>query len=114
MPTPLDLQRLAVRVETLQRTRTHGWHPGDELEFKNALPGSRVPDPRRKLPDPKWLREKADAYPLSDEDRQELSRMWRIWIQMALRLEGLAHDNDPRNPKRMMRDMARGRFPGMR
>jgi hypothetical protein len=110
---PLDLQRLAVRIETLQRKSTYQWHPGDDMEFKNLLPGGRG---RQVLPDPEWLREKAveiQAGTLSDDDKQALSRDWRLWITWALRAEGLIRDNDPRNPKRMIRDMARGKYPGM-
>ena len=33
---PLELNRLAVRIETLMRVNTHGWAPGDELEFRNS------------------------------------------------------------------------------
>lgn len=111
MVSPLDLQRLAVRIERLMHTRTHGWHPGDELEFKNALPNSRIQDERRKLPDPTRLREITQVTPMSDEDQKWVQQNWRLWLPLTLRLEGLIHDNDPRNPKRMMRDMARGRFP---
>lgn len=107
--SPLDLQRLAVRIEQLQRTRTRGWHPADELEFKNLLPGGRG---RQQLPDPVRLRELVEGYPLSDEDSRGVSQNWRNWVTWAMRAEGLVRDNDPRNPKRMLRDLQRGRFPG--
>lgn len=107
--SPLDLQRLAARIERLQQTRTHGWHPGDELEFRNYLPGGRG---RQQLPDPARLREVARSTPYSDEDGLWLSRNWRNWVTWAMRAEGLIGDNDPRNPRKMMRDMARGKFPG--
>ena len=109
--SPLDLERFAARIERLQRTRTHGWNPADGLEFKNMLPGGRG---HRRLPDPKKLREIARDTPFSDEDSRFVSSNWRNWMTWALRAEGLIRDNDPRNPRRMMRDMARGRFPGVR
>ena len=104
---PLDLERLANRIERLERTRTHGWHAGDELEFRNGLPKGFGRD---KLPDPKHLRGLAKNY---DQDTSKsIARDWQRWLQKAMRLEGLIRDNDPRNPKRMMRDMARGKMPG--
>lgn len=111
VPGPMDLRQLANRIERLQHTRTHGWHPADELQFKNLLPGSRG---RQVLPDPKSLRDLADGYPARDEDQRWLNQNWRNWIAWAQRAEGLIRDNDPRNPKRMVRDMARGRFPHLR
>ena len=111
MPGPLDLQRLAVRIETLQRTRTHGWDSGDELEFKKLLPGSRG---RQVLPDPDSLRTLANEYPTESKDQRWIGQNWRNWISWTQRAEGLIQDNDPRNPKRMMRDMARGKFPRVR
>lgn len=103
--SPLDLQRLAVRIETLQRVNYRGWNPADELEFRNYLPGGRD---LWALPQPAKLREMAD--------KQESCTMnqWHHWLNIILSLEGLVRDNDPRNPKRMMRDMARGKFPGQR
>ena len=102
MLSPLDIKRLAVRIEDLQHTRTHGWDNADEMEFKNLLPTGRD---RRKLPDPDDLRQMADAR------EQPKPQDWRLWLQTALRLDGLKHQNDPRNPRRMIRDMARGRRP---
>lgn len=115
---PLDLERLAVRIERLQQTHTHGWSGGDELEFKRALPphGPTTLEVRPwQLPDPKRLRELATRVRggvASPDEVQHASRTYRDAIQVALRLEGLVRDNDPRNPKRMIRDMARGKFPG--
>lgn len=97
--TKNDLVRLEIRIERFQRTSTAGWHPADEREFKNLLPNSRLPE-NRKLPDPSKFRA-GEVSPAQ----------FRQWMQMTLRMDGLIHDNDPRNPKRMMRDMARGKFP---
>lgn len=97
---PLDIQRLAARIERLQQVSTHDWRGGDDLEFKNLLPGGRD---RRALPDPKVLRAMTDSPSMSD---------WHLWITMASRMEGLIHQNDPRNPRNMMRAMAQGRIPG--
>lgn len=114
MYSPRDLRHLALRIEQLMQTRTHGWHAGDDLELRNMLPGSRVRDPRRVLPSPEDLRRWAQLLE-SREDSEDVEKtirpMWRVWLPLAMRAEGLARDNDPRNPKRMMRDMARGRFP---
>jgi len=102
MISPLDLQRLAVRIERLQRMSRHRWHPADDLEFANLLPGGRD---RRAVPDPAELRRMADAREIPPPAK------FRLWNQMTLHLEGLAHQNDPRNPRRIIRDMSRGRFP---
>jgi len=107
MISPLEIKRLAVRIETLQRANTRGWR-GDELEFRNSLPGGRA---RNALPDPADLRELADR--ADPADLKTAARQWRTWIATAMRLEGLVQDNDPRKPKNMMRDMARGKLPRM-
>lgn len=99
MIAPLDIERLAGRIERLIRTSTAGWHSGDELEFRNLLPTGHD---RRKVPEPKWLRE---------HTAEVTVQQYQFWNQMMLRMEGLVRDNDPRNPKRMMRDMARGKLP---
>ena len=101
----LDIQRLAVRIETLQRISTHGWNPADEIHFKNLLPTGRLTS---KLPDPKMLRE------LADSGHGPRWPDWQGWVTDVRRCEDFQRDNDPRNPKRMMRDMARGKFPGIR
>jgi len=102
MISPLDIKRLALRIEGLQHTRTHGWYPADEMEFKQLLPTGRD---RHKLPDPDELNRMADA------GEQPPMRDFRLWTQMAMKLESLKHQNDPRNPKRIMQDMIRGRYP---
>lgn len=103
--SPLDLQRLALRIERLQQTRTHDWTPGDDLEFKNLLPGGRD---RRALPDPKTLRE------MASKGESPLMGTWQLWITMASRMESLIHRNDPRNPQKIIRDIQRGKLPWMR
>jgi hypothetical protein len=115
--SPLDMERLAARIERLMAMRTDGWHPADEMEFRKALPGGRG---YRTLPEPSFLREVARAQKMAgpreeEEDEDSLGEAiedWRMWISLALDMEGLASRNDPRNPRRMMRDMARGKFPG--
>lgn len=98
MGTPRELISLAARIERLQRTSTHGWHPADELDFKNRLPGGRLRNPARELPHPDDLRGMTVVPP-----------EYRYWVQTVLHLEGLVRDNDPRNPKRMIRDVMRGK-----
>jgi hypothetical protein len=106
MYSALDLQRLAVRIETLQQTQTHGWHPADEMEFRNKLPGKRHPVA---LPNPRSLRERARKQP-NDFTEREAQTVFRVLRDM----EDLIRRNDPRNPRRIMRDMARGRHPFQR
>lgn len=93
----LDLARLAARIERVARAGKHGWHPGDELEERGLL---------QRLPDPDALR----AMNPADVEVGD----WRVWMQLVLRAEGLVRDNDPRSPKRILRDMIRGRWPWMR
>lgn len=100
MVSPLDLQRLAARIESFQRMSQHGWHPADNLEFKNLLPGGYD---RRALPEPTTLRALASARQSPDP------KDYRLWLQIALHMEGLAHQNDPRH--RILRDLSRGRLP---
>lgn len=99
----LDKRRLAHRIERLMRQSTHGWLPGDELEFSNQLPNSRVRDTRHKLPTPERVLE-------DDFSVQEYQRA----IQRCLRMEGLVHANRPGSMKRILRDMQRGRPPWRR
>lgn len=89
----LDRDRLALRIERLQRTVTHGWNSGDEMEFKNLLPMGRD---RRRVPDPNSLREK-------DPEPHE----WILWVAVVTRMESLAHQNEPE--RRALRDMMRGK-----
>lgn len=99
---PINIERLANRIERLQQVSTHGWHPGDELEFRNQLPQSRL-EARYKLPDPATLRdpEKQKGVTLQD---------YLNWTQRALRMETLIRNNDPRNPRRIIRDVIQGRL----
>jgi len=109
--SPLDLERLAVRIERLQRTRTHGWDGGDSMSLRNLLPGGRG---RQVLPDPQWLRDVVLGMKTKlaeEEDLETVRREWRNWLAWAQRAEGYIQDNDPRNPRKMMRDMARGKLP---
>lgn len=124
MIDPLDLERLAVRIERLAQTQTHGWG-GDELEFRRGL-GSNARgrgDAQTmeyrpyELPNAQWLREVAQKIRsgVPDGEGYTLSAVqeaYRNAIQLCLRMEGLVQSNDPRNPRSMMRDMARGKFPG--
>ncbi len=100
---PLDRERLAHRIERLQRQSTHGWMPGDELEFSNQLPNSRVRDPRRKLPTVEQVRSE-DFTP----------QQYRNATQRCLRMESLISQNRPTSMRRIIHDMRRGRPPGFR
>lgn len=110
---PMDLNRLAYRIERLQQQSTHDWMPGDDLEFKNQLPNSRVCDPRRKLPDPQVLRS-ASLKLAAGEASEFTPQQYRDAVQRCLRMENLIHQNKPTSTRRMMYDMRRGRPPGFR
>jgi hypothetical protein len=84
------------------------------MEFRKKLPGGRG---RFALPDPKWLREVAGRtgtaftdprHEDAGEDEVE-GRDLRLWNGIVMDLESLMRRNDPRNPRRQMRDRARGR-----
>jgi len=109
----MDLSRLANRIERLQRQRTNDFMPGDDLEFRNQLPDSRVLDPRRKLPDPQVVR--AASLKLAAGDASEFTpQQYQNAVQRCLRMENLIHQNKPTSTRRMMYDMRRGRPPGFR
>jgi len=97
---PRDIERLAARIERLQRIPTHGWMTGDDLEFSNLLPSSRVSDPSRKLPTPETL--------LSQGINP---RQYVDAVRLCQRADALVSRNRPNNPRRLMHDMARGRVP---
>ena len=103
---PLDLRRLALRIQQFQVTPTTGWRGGDDLQFKNQLPTGHA---ENKLPTPEFLRELADNYTEQQandgEEIQLAKRKWRIWIQIALRMDTLIRNNDPMNPRNQMRRM---------
>lgn len=104
--TPLELQRLAVRIESLQRTSTSGWEAGDDYELRMMLPDVRVPmGSRTRLPMPEKLRE------LSLGENEISLQDYRIWNSWCMNLEQICHRNRPGSPQKMMRDMARGKFP---
>ena len=117
---PLDLERLAVRIEILTQHRTHDWDDADAMEFRSWMPGSHSINPgRRKLPDPANLRLAAANLRLrqsvgADEKITVSPADYRLAMQRCLHLEGLVTANRPHNPRRIMRDMAPGRLPGLR
>ena len=107
--SPLDPRRLAVRIETLQRTSTSGWHPADELEFRNQLPGARG---LNALPDPATIREIARKWQTGEETPDGYSGIeCHIVARWVLDLEAIAYRNRPGSPRRLMRDIERGRRP---
>ena len=104
--SPLELQRLAVRIDSLQRTSTSGWDSGDGYEHHAKLPDSRVPlGSRTRLPMPEKLRE------LSLGENVISIQDYRTWNSWCSDLEQTCHRNRPGSPQKMMRDMARGKFP---
>jgi len=113
MINPLDLERLAVRIETLQRQRQSGWSNPSILDFRQHMPGGRG-RPEQVLPDPAELRQMSRDIQTKTQDPADMKRvkrLWNFWTTLAMRLEGVVRDEDPRNPKKIVRDMARGKFP---
>lgn len=106
---PLDLERLAFRIESLQRQSTHDWCSGDELEFRNQLPEGQKGDTRTRLPHPQKLREAALSLRMTGRQDVLDSRNYMFALQRCLRMESLVHQNRPLN--RMVRNIMRGRFP---
>lgn len=108
MLNPLDLNRLATRIENLERQSTRDWMPGDDLEFKRALPDSDNPSQPWKLPSSTRVRKAAKGeIDLSVDE-------YRHALQVCLRLEGLIHRNRGGSVQRLMHDIVRGRVPGGR
>jgi len=101
--TPLDLQRLAVRIEGLLHQHTHGWDGADEMDFSARLRNPRNP---RALPSPESLREMADGKREMPTEMQ--LRSWYVWTRD---LEDMVRDNRPGSQKRLIRDWSRGRVP---
>jgi len=113
---PLDLDRLAVRIERLQRTRTHDWMPGDAMEFAQHLPDSRA-NAERRLPKVKDVRSCAARLRKGDVPTvalQNIASEYRRSLQWCLRLESLISRNRSTSIPRIMHDMRRGRMPGLR
>jgi len=108
--TPLDLDRLAYRIEGLERQRTQDWMPGDDRKFRRALPMGYPKDSKR-LPTVASVREAAQALSLHKESRFTFEQ-YRNAIQVCLRLEGLISRNRPTSFLRQVYDLRRGRFPG--
>ena len=104
MIDPMSLNRMAVRIEALVFQSMHGWDNADAMDYRNRLPGGRSPNA---LPDPKMLREKARNRASNDITEAQ----YQAWLQVAMHLEGLVRDNNPMSPKRIIRDMVRGRLP---
>jgi len=96
---PLDLNRLALRIENLVQTSTYGWNPGDSLDMRRLLPDPHDKEGRFRLPHPDLLR--AGGTNLHDYQR---------WVRWCSDLEHLKTRNRPGHPHRVMRDMMRGRF----
>lgn len=106
--SPLDLNRIAVRIEGLVRTSTYGWSPGDEWDMR-LLPDPRDQEGRLRLPHPDRLRTAARA---AGEGESTVSLPdYHRWVRWCMDLEHHKTRNHPSHPHRVMRDMARGRFP---
>ncbi len=102
---PLDLNRLAVRIEGLVQTSTYGWDSGDACDLRRLLPDPRDPEGRLRLPHPDLLRS-------SSRGEGEVSLQdYQKWNRWCMDLEQTHHRNRPGSPQKMMRDMARGKFP---
>ena len=67
-----------------------------------------------RCPEPSVLRDAARRMRAREVEKAEASKLaqsYRTWITIASRLEGTARDERPDNPRKIMRDMARGRIP---
>lgn len=110
MLNPLDLNRLALRIEGLVQTSTYGWSPGDEWDMRRLLPDPRDQEGRLRLPHPDRLR--AAAKGTGEESSVTVSLPdYHKWLRWCMDLEHHKTRNHPSHPHRVMRDMARGRFP---
>lgn len=108
--SPLDLERLAVRIEELEHTSTRDWHPADAMQFKRGLydPYVRVVD--RRLPAAEDVRKMAKAL-RQGETITFTVQNYQDAIRLCLDLESLAHRNRRGSPHRMMQDIIHGRVP---
>jgi hypothetical protein len=103
---PLDLDRLAVRIETLVNTSTNGWEPAAASDMRRLLPDASDAEGRLRLPQQTRLRDAAKgkaAMPLAID--------YQRWLRACMDLEHHVSRNRPGSPSRMMRDAMRGRFP---
>jgi hypothetical protein len=105
MLNPLDLNRLAVRIENLTQQSTRDWMRGDDLEFRQGLPDSRDARNPRRLPSVPTVRAAARG------EGEITEQAYQDAIQVCLRLESLISRNRPNSTRRIMYDMVRGRFP---
>lgn len=102
---PLDLNRLAVRIEAIVNLNTFDWTPGDAFEMQRRLPDATDAEGRFRLPEPARLRSMA---------KQEMPFPsypdWQRWLRVVSDLENYAHRNRKNSPHRMLRDAMRGNF----
>lgn len=80
----------AVQAMLASKARRMVMHPADELEFRRLT--SMLPES-------------------GSMDTMSVAEMQAAWRTLR-RMEEIIDQNRPNNPKRIMRDMARGRFPG--
>ena len=108
---PLDLNRLALRIENLAQTSTYGWAPGDEWDMRRLLPDPRDQEGRLRLPHPDRLRAAARAQGGPNTESTVTVPDYHKWLRWCMDLEHHKTRNRPNHPHRIMRDMARGKFP---
>jgi hypothetical protein len=104
--TPLDLERLAVRIESLVNTSTNGWSASEAFDMLRLLPDPSDAEGRVRLPQTKRLREAAKRqapFPTPVD--------YQRWLRACMDLEHHVSRNRPGSPTRMMREAMRGRFP---
>jgi hypothetical protein len=108
--SPLELERLAGRIERLQTINALDWGNADELDLRRMLPAPRNP---RSFPDPGELRELALRWRKQQDvqaDVRALGRNWGWWLNQAMHLEQLATRNRTAM-SRVQHDLRRGRMP---
>ena len=107
---PLDLDRLAVRIEELESISTQDWHPADAMQFKRGLHDPYVRFPERRLPASQEVRTMAKAL-RQGETITFTVQDYQNAIRLSLDLESLVNRNRRGSPHRMMQDIIRGRVP---
>ena len=107
---PLDLERLAVRIEELERTSTRDWHPADAMQFKRGLHERGVNYPEGRLPAAEDVRKMAKALRQGEALTLTLQK-YQEAIRLCLDLESLASRNRRGSTHRMMQDIIHGRVP---
>ena len=91
---PLDLRRLAVRVESAVNAKRQDWDPADVLEFRRLA---------RTLASPTDLRQWAKQWQIDGGPPKGIHAQYRIWLQTLADMQGLVNRNKPGSLRRHLR-----------